>query len=148
MPPNGFNPFDLVEDLKKSGFQQKQAETLAKMLSNREVQSAVTKQDLEATKLELKRDIELVKRDIELVKRDIENVRSELKRDIENVRSELKQDIENVRSELKQDIELVKKDIKELELKIKASQHIQTFQIIGAIAGLLAIFKFLPNFLQ
>ena len=64
MPPNGFNPFDLVEDLKKSGFQQKQAETLAKMLSKMESQSAVTKQDLEATKLELKRDIELVKRDI------------------------------------------------------------------------------------
>ena len=24
--PNGFNPFDLVEDLKKSGFPQKQAQ--------------------------------------------------------------------------------------------------------------------------
>ena len=83
MPPNGFNPFDLVEDLKKSGFQQKQAETLAKMLSNMEAQSAVTKQDLEATKLELKRDIELVKR-------DIENVRSELKLDIKELESRMK----------------------------------------------------------
>ena len=94
MPPNGFNPFDLVEDLKKSGFQQKQAETLAKMLSNMEAQSAVTKQDLEATKLELKRDIENVKR-------DIENVRSELKRDIENIRSELKLDIKELESRMK-----------------------------------------------
>ena len=100
MPPNGFNPFDLVDDLKKSGFPQKQAESLAKVFAEVESKNAATKQDLEITKLELK-----------------------------------------------QDIELVKKDIKELELKIKASQHIQTFQIIGAIAGLLAIFKFLPKFL-
>ena len=57
MSPNGFNPFELVEDLKKSGFQQKQAEVLAKLLSNVGSQNAVTKQDLEVTKLELKRDI-------------------------------------------------------------------------------------------
>ena len=74
MPPNGFNPFDLVDDLKKSGFPQKQAESLAKILANVEIKNAATKQDLEATKLELKRDIELVKRDIELVKRDIKEL--------------------------------------------------------------------------
>ena len=68
MPPNGFNPFDLVEDLKKSGFQQKQAEFLVEILSNMESQSAVTKQDLEATKLELKRDIENVRNSSEILK--------------------------------------------------------------------------------
>ena len=93
MPPNGFNPFDLVEDLKKSGFQQKQAETLAKMLSNMEAQSAVTKQDLEATKLELKRDIAELKRDIETVKAD-------LKKDIESVKADLKRDIRELESRI------------------------------------------------
>ena len=112
MPPNGFNPFDLVDDLKKSGFPQKQAESLAKILANVEIKNAATKQDLEATKLELKRDIE------------------------------------EIRAELKRDIELVKRDIKELELKIKASQNTQTFQIIGAIAALFAIFRFWPDMLQ
>ena len=94
MSPNGFNPFDLVEDLKKSGFQQKQAEALAKLLSNVEYQNTATKQDLEVTKIELKRDI------------------------------------------------------KELELRIKASQNSQTFQIIGAIAALFAIFRFFPSMFQ
>ena len=71
MPPNGFGPFDLVDDLKKSGFPQKQAEGLAKLLSNMESQSAVTKQDLEATKLELKRDIKELDVKIENIRRDI-----------------------------------------------------------------------------
>ena len=34
MPPNGFSPFDLVDDFKKSGFPQKQAEALAKALTD------------------------------------------------------------------------------------------------------------------
>ena len=57
MPPNGFSPFDLVDDFKKSGFSQKQAEALAKALTDVESKNAATKQDLEVTKLELKRDI-------------------------------------------------------------------------------------------
>ena len=75
MPPNGFNPFDLVEDFKKSGFPQKQAESLARALTDVESKNAATKQDLEITKLELKRDIAELKK-------DIEGVKAELKRDI------------------------------------------------------------------
>ena len=41
-----------------------------------------------------------------------------------------------------------KRDIKELELKIKASQNTQTFQIIGTITALFAIFRFLPDMFQ
>ena len=112
MPPNGFNPFDLVDEFIKSGFPQKQAESLAKALTEMESKNAASKQDIK--ELDLK----------------IENVRAELKRDIETVRVELK------------------RDIKELELKIKASQNTQTFQLIGAGAALIAIFKFLPMFLR
>ena len=100
MPPNGFNPFDLVEDLKKSGFQQKQAESLVKILADVEIQNAATKQDLEATKLELQRDIKGL--DVK-----IENIKSELQRDIKG----LDVKIENIKSELQRDIAMLKKDM-------------------------------------
>ena len=76
-----------------------------------------------------------------LVLYEIINSNLATRRDIEEIRAELKRDIETVRTELK-------RDIKELELKIKASQNTQTFQIIGAIAALFAIFRFLPDMFQ
>ena len=39
---------------------------MAKLLSNVESQNTATKQDLEVTKLELKRDIELAKKDLNI----------------------------------------------------------------------------------
>ena len=112
---DNFNPFDVLEELKDKGFEQDQAESLAKFFSNVELRNMATKQDLEASTLALKQDIK----------------------------------------ELDYKIELVKKDIKELEVKIgsigkdlKASQGTQTIQIIGAIAAIIAIFRFLPEILN
>ena len=116
MPPNGFNVFDYVDELKEAGLPGKQADIFARAFQEMASASAATKQDLEVIKMELKRDIE--------------NVKAELKRDIETVKAELK------------------RDITELELKIKASQNTQTFQLIGAMAALIGIFKFLPIVLQ
>ena len=80
--PNGNNPFDLVNDFKDAGFQQKQAEILARFLVNVESQNAATKQDLEASTLALKHDIEIVraelKRDIEGIKRDMVELNANL----------------------------------------------------------------------
>ena len=73
---SGLNPYDLLENLKKSGFNPKQAEALAKILTDMESQSAATKQDLEITKLELKRDIETVRSDLG---RDIKELESRMK---------------------------------------------------------------------
>ena len=87
---NGLNPYDLLDNLKKSGFNAKQAEALAKILTDMESKNAASKQDLEVTKLELKRDIK------ELDTK-IENVRAELKRDI----SELSRDIKELESRMK-----------------------------------------------
>ena len=70
--PNGFNPFDLVEDFKKSGFQQKQAESLAKVLTDVESKNTASKQDIK--ELDFK----------------IENVRAELKRDIKELELKMK----------------------------------------------------------
>ena len=91
---SGLNPYDLLDNLKKSGFNPKQAEALAKILTDMESQSVATKQDLEITKLELKQDI----KELDL---KIESVRADLKRDIETVKSELGRDIKELESRMK-----------------------------------------------
>ena len=68
-------------------------------------------------------------------KENLKDVHMELKQDISNVRNELKEDISNVRAELKEDISQVKQQI----LQIR-------WQMILAMAGLLAIFKGLDSF--
>ena len=70
------------------------------------------------------------KHDIELLKKDIEAIRADLKRDIKVLEEKM---------ELK--IESIVKDI-------KASQGTQTLQMLGGMAALLAIFRFLPEFLK
>ena len=75
MSVNGFNPFDLVADLKEAGFPQNQAEILARTLTIIESKNAATKQDLELSTAELKRDIE--------------GVKSELKRDIKELENKI-----------------------------------------------------------
>ena len=154
MEGNGFNIFDYVDEMKKSGMPPAQADAVGKALSKMATESAATKHDLEFAKLELKKDIEVVKaelkqdielirselkQDIEIVRKDIELIRSELKQDIELVRSELKQDIELVRSELKQDIEQMRTDtqqaIKTLELRIENRGQKTTIWLGGAIVG-------------
>ncbi len=105
MSVNGFNPFDLVTDLKEAGFPQNQAEVLARALTIIESKNAATKQDLELSTAELKRDIE--------------TVRSELKRDIKD----LDVKIETIKNELK-------KDIRELENKIALKMTIHSGGVI------------------
>ena len=123
---NGLNTLEYVQKLEQAGIPRKQAEAQASVLY-----------DLITSNLATKRDVEFIKRDIKELDVKIETVRAELKRDIEAVRK----DIETVKAELK-------RDITELELKIKASQNTQTFQLIGAMAALIGIFKFLPIVLQ
>ena len=88
MAGNGFNIFDYVDDFKKAGMSQEQANVLARALQNIASENAATKHDLEFAKLELKKDIELIRRDIEQLRTDtitaIEQLRSDTKKDITN----------------------------------------------------------------
>ena len=153
--PNGndrFSPFDVLEKLKDTGFEQEQAEFLARFLSDVEFRNMATKKDV----AEIKRDIKELDTGL---KRDIKELDAGLKRDIK----ELDIKIETIRSELKRDIKELdtglRRDIKEFELKIdnfgkdiKSSQNDQTLKIIlsitGIMAGLLAMFGFVIGMLD
>ena len=86
---DSFNPFDVLEGLKDTGFQQDQAEFLARILSNVELRNMATKKDLEASTLALKHDIKELDFKIETIKKDIETVKAELKRDIAELNNNL-----------------------------------------------------------
>ena len=107
MATNGFNIFDYVDEFKKAGMPHEQADLLARAFHSLASESAASKQDLEVTKLELKRDIK------ELDGK-IENVRVELKRDIkeldikiETIHARLQEKIEDVRTGLKKDMAII-----------------------------------------
>ena len=86
---NRFSPFDVLERLKETGFEQDQAESLARILSDVEFRNMATRQDVEASTLALKQDIKELeigfKRDMKELDYKIENVRAELKRDIKEL---------------------------------------------------------------
>ena len=113
MGGNGFSSLKNFDTLKEAGFDEAQARAILEMMS----QDSVSRQDLEVTKLELKRDIK------ELDSK-IENFRIELKREIK----ELDTKIEANKAELKRDMADLKRDIKTLDDKIM-------FRMAAASAG-------------
>ena len=118
-----FNPFDVLEKLKDTGFEQDQAESLARFFSDVEFRNMATKQDV----AEIRRDIK------------------ELDVKIETIRSELKRDIKEL--ELK-----INESQKKQMTQIEAFQGRESLKIIGAMTGiitlLLAMFRFLPDILN
>lgn len=112
------------------GFNDKQAEAIAELISRRNDDLA-TKSDLAL----VKKDVEYIKEqmatksDIKDLKIDMANLRSELKSDISNLRSELKDDI----SDLKDDIAHFKSDI----IKWIVGTQMSTLAIVIAIIAFL-----------
>ncbi len=137
-----FDTYQYVKDLKAAGFTEAQAEVQANWLKILVENDLATKQDLELTKAELKRDIELVRQDLELAK-------AELKRDIK----ELDTKIETTKAELKHDIELTKaelqRDLKGLDARIEASKVELLKWLIGLMIAqtgvIIAIVKLMPS---
>ena len=89
MPPNGLNPFDLVDDLRNAGFSDKQAEAQIKVLT------AVVESEL-ATK----HDIELVKRDIKELELKIETIQDKQTLKIESIQDKQTSKIESLQDKL------------------------------------------------
>ncbi len=115
-----FDTLSAAKELRKTGFEDRQAEaivsTISKAMSETvatkadlQLQSAVTKADIEAMGAELKAGTEALRSEL---KADNKALRSELKADNEALRSELKADNEALRSELKADNEALRTEFK------------------------------------
>ena len=89
MAGNGSVFIDSLEDLEKSGFDNKQAKAIIKSIA----QNSASKTNLEFATEDLKKEI----KNLDL---KIENVRAELKKDIEKFRTDLVVKIEETKSDL------------------------------------------------
>ena len=99
MRRNGFSSIQNLDELVNAGFSDEQARAILNMMS----QDSATKEDLEHSTTELRREIAEVKREITEVKRAIEIVRADLKRDIK----ELDKKIEDISAGLKKDMAII-----------------------------------------
>ena len=132
------NMLDAVEDLIRAGVEEGHAKAIVKMQYRLIESHLSTKQDLEVTKMELKRDILATKQDLEVTKMELKRDILATKQDLEVTKMELKrdilatkQDLEVTKMELKRDIEVTKKD-----LKIWMGSW-----ALGALAALVALAK-------
>ena len=161
-----FNALKYVKELREVGVSQEQAEVQAKglqLVQDDLLADLPTKQDLERglNGLETKLDTKINKLDTKInnleskldtkinkLDTKINNLESKLdtkinKLDtkINNLETKLDTKINNLETNLNTKIDFVGKDL-------KANQGSQTLQIIGGMAALLAVFRFLPEFFK
>ena len=104
-----FDTLSAVQELRKTGFEDRQAEAVVTTISKAMSETVATKADLELQSAVTKADIEMMGAEL---KADTKELRSELKADTEALRSELKADTEALRSELKADTEKLRTELK------------------------------------
>ena len=154
-----FNALKYVKELREVGVSQEQAEVQAKglqLVQDDLLADLPTKQDLERglNGLETKLDTKINKLDTKInnleskldtkinkLDTKINNLETKLDTKINNLETKLDTKINNLETNLNTKIDFVGKDL-------KANQGSQTLQIIGGMAALLAVFRFLPEFFK
>ena len=153
-----FDTLKAAQELRKTDFEDRQAEAIVSTISKAVSETVATKADLELQNAVTKADIEAMGADL---RADTEALRSELKADNEALRSELKADNEALRSELKADNKALRSEFKlfqqsvdsrfekvnlrfdTLEKSLRQDMAAQENRIVLKIGGLMVTMTFL-----
>ena len=149
-----FDTLAAVRNLEKAGMGTSQAEAVTETIRVAVFQGVASKEDIGELRAATQADIAELRVEVgELraaTQADIAELRSETKADIGALRAEMKADIGALRAEMKADIGALrvemKADIGALRVEIEKVRTDLTWRMVGAMAGLLAIFTALDRF--
>ena len=142
-----FDTLSAAQELRKTGFEDRQAEAIVSTISKAMSETVATKADLELQSAVTKADIEAMGAEL---RAGTEALRSELKADNKALRSELKADNEALRTEFKLfqqsvDSRFEKVDLRfdTLEQSLRQEMAAQENRIILKLGGLMVTMTFL-----
>jgi len=117
-----FDTYQLIKELKQSGFNEIQAEGLSsafKEIQTTQLENLATKSDIKELRLEIQRFESAVKADSQRLESEVKTDLKEVKADLQRLESELKGDLQKLESELKADLKENKNDLKSVESELK-----------------------------
>jgi len=138
-----FDTYQLIKELKQSGFNEIQAEGLStafKKIQTTQLENLATKSDIKELRLEIQRFESEVKVDLKENKTDLKKLESELKGDLKKLESELKADLKENKADFKRLESELKGDFKRLESEIKSE-----FKLIKWVLALMVTVILLPT---
>ena len=130
-----FDTLKATQELRKTGFEDRQAEAIVSTISKAMSETVATKADLELQSAVTKADIEAMGAEL---RAGTEALRSELKADNEALRSELKADNEALRTELK----LIRQHVESRFDKVDLRFDVLENRLVLKLGGLMVAMTF------
>ena len=138
-----FDTLKAAQELRKTGFEDRQAEAVVETISKAVSETVATKADLQLVRSEMatNADLQLLRSDVELLRSDVELLRSEMatKADLQLLRSE----VGTLRSEFEMQRQSVDSRFDALEKSFRQDMAAQENRIVIKLGGLMVTMIFL-----
>ena len=139
-----FDTLKAAQELRKTGFEDRQAEAIVSTISKAMSETVATKADLELQSAVTKADIETLGAELKAeLKAETGTLRAELKAGTEALRTEFKADTEALRAEFKADTEALRTELKLFQQSVDSRFDALENRLILKLGGLMVTMTFL-----